>query len=142
MEEKDGGWKGGAGGGGGLMVNQAESFKKVLATAQDGMGGLDVGSGEGGGRAVAPPPVQQDDNLASSITRQKVAAAKQYIENHYKSQMKSLQERKERYNSLLLVSSIYLLRRDSIAVECRFDGASFRLDPVPVEIYFLLLFVV
>jgi hypothetical protein len=26
-----------------------------------------------------------------------VAAAKQYIENHYKSQMKSLQERKERW---------------------------------------------
>jgi hypothetical protein len=36
------------------------------------------------------------EELPSSITRQKVAAAKQYIENHYKSQMKSLQERKER----------------------------------------------
>jgi serine/threonine kinase 38 len=30
------------------------------------------------------------------MTRQKVAAAKQFIENHYKSHMKSLQERKER----------------------------------------------
>lgn len=37
------------------------------------------------------------DELPSSITRQKVAAAKQYIESHYKSQMKNLQERKERY---------------------------------------------
>ncbi|OAE31378.1 hypothetical protein AXG93_3789s1190 [Marchantia polymorpha subsp. ruderalis] len=36
------------------------------------------------------------DELPSSITRQKVAAAKQYIENHYKAQMKNLQERKER----------------------------------------------
>ncbi|KAL6954888.1 non-specific serine,threonine protein kinase, partial [Sarracenia purpurea var. burkii] len=33
---------------------------------------------------------------ASSITKQKVAAAKQYIEKHYKEQMKNLQERKER----------------------------------------------
>ncbi|CAL0316850.1 unnamed protein product [Lupinus luteus] len=30
------------------------------------------------------------------VTKQKVAAAKQYIENHYKEQMKNLQERKER----------------------------------------------
>nr|GLL42716.1 serine/threonine-protein kinase tricorner [Ipomoea trifida] len=33
---------------------------------------------------------------ASSITKQKVAAAKQYIENHYKEQMRILKERKER----------------------------------------------
>ncbi|XP_024531369.1 serine/threonine-protein kinase 38 [Selaginella moellendorffii] len=32
----------------------------------------------------------------SNVTKQKVAAAKQYIENHYKSQMKNLQERRER----------------------------------------------
>lgn len=32
----------------------------------------------------------------SNATKQKVAAAKEYIENHYKAQMKSLQERKER----------------------------------------------
>lgn len=38
------------------------------------------------------------DELPSSITRQKVAAAKQYIENHYKSQMKNLHERKLRYS--------------------------------------------
>lgn len=36
------------------------------------------------------------EEALSSATKQKVAAAKQYIENHYKSQMKSLQERKER----------------------------------------------
>lgn len=76
------------------MVNQAESFKTVLATAQDGMGGLGVGSDDG--RGVGNNNNMADDSLASSITRQKVAAAKQYIENHYKSQMKSLQERKER----------------------------------------------
>ncbi|KAM7521725.1 hypothetical protein LguiA_011627 [Lonicera macranthoides] len=37
---------------------------------------------------------------ASNVTKQKVAAAKQYIENHYKEQMKNLQERKERRNLL------------------------------------------
>ncbi|XP_052201370.1 uncharacterized protein LOC127807511 [Diospyros lotus] len=36
------------------------------------------------------------DDAPSNVTKQKVAAAKQYIENHYKSQMKSLQDRKER----------------------------------------------
>ena len=37
------------------------------------------------------------EEAPSNVTRQKVAAAKQYIENHYKKQMKSLQERRERY---------------------------------------------
>ncbi|CAH1423958.1 unnamed protein product [Lactuca virosa] len=36
------------------------------------------------------------DEEASNITKQKVAAAKQYIENHYKEQMRNLQERRER----------------------------------------------
>jgi serine/threonine kinase 38 len=40
-----------------------------------------------------------DDALLSDVTKQKVSAAKQYIENHYKEQMKNLQERKERYDS-------------------------------------------
>lgn len=42
----------------------------------------------------------EDDSIseeeASSMTKQKVAAAKKYIENHYKEQMKNLQERRER----------------------------------------------
>lgn len=49
------------------------------------------------------PPI---DEVPSTITNQKVAAAKQYIENHYKAQMKCLQDRKERYlffNSLFYV---------------------------------------
>ncbi|CAN1270370.1 Serine/threonine-protein kinase CBK1 [Linum perenne] len=41
-----------------------------------------------------------DDEALTSITKQKVAAAKQYIENHYKEQMKNLQDRKERRNLL------------------------------------------
>ncbi|KAL5702316.1 non-specific serine/threonine protein kinase [Ranunculus cassubicifolius] len=40
------------------------------------------------------------DEALSNITKQKVAAAKQYIENHYKEQMKNLQERKERRDML------------------------------------------
>ncbi|XP_068657473.1 uncharacterized protein [Aristolochia californica] len=40
------------------------------------------------------PPLS--DEAPSNITKQKVAAAKQYIENHYKAQMKCLQDRKER----------------------------------------------
>lgn len=40
---------------------------------------------------------ENEENL-SKATRQKATAAKQYIENHYREQMKNLQERKERYN--------------------------------------------
>ncbi|XP_073000877.1 uncharacterized protein [Typha latifolia] len=40
------------------------------------------------------------DEGPSNATKQRVAAAKQYIENHYKEQMKNLQERKERRCSL------------------------------------------
>ncbi|KAG0469976.1 hypothetical protein HPP92_016676 [Vanilla planifolia] len=40
------------------------------------------------------PPI--DETPPSNITKQRVAAAKQFIENHYKNQMKILQERKER----------------------------------------------
>ncbi|KAJ0963272.1 hypothetical protein J5N97_028394 [Dioscorea zingiberensis] len=42
------------------------------------------------------PQKPPTDEAPSNITKQKVAAAKQYIENHYKSQMKNLQDRKER----------------------------------------------
>lgn len=38
-----------------------------------------------------------NDETPSNATKQKVAAAKQYIEKHYKEQMKSLEERRERY---------------------------------------------
>ncbi|RZC80231.1 hypothetical protein C5167_042807 [Papaver somniferum] len=44
--------------------------------------------------------VVNDEMVPSNVTKQKVAAAKQYIENHYKEQMKNLQERKERRDML------------------------------------------
>lgn len=55
-------------------------------------------------------PVAAADELPSSITRQKVAAAKQYIENHYKAQMKNLQERKERYRLVHSCYSLFAIR--------------------------------
>lgn len=45
------------------------------------------------GKDVPKPP---NEEAPSNVTKQKVAAAKQYIESHYKAQMKSLQDRKER----------------------------------------------
>lgn len=50
----------------------------------------------GNGKEVSKTPTTMEE-VPSNVTKQKVAAAKQYIENHYKKQMKSLQERKERY---------------------------------------------
>ncbi|KAG2722051.1 hypothetical protein I3843_02G096300 [Carya illinoinensis] len=52
----------------------------------------------GNGKEVLKVPTSED--APSNVTKQKVAAAKQYIEDHYKKQMKSLQERKERRNIL------------------------------------------
>lgn len=51
---------------------------------------------------------QTDEEALSNITKQKVAAAKQYIENHYKEQMKNLQERKERYINIYMVASLFI----------------------------------
>ncbi|OMO83200.1 hypothetical protein CCACVL1_11521 [Corchorus capsularis] len=42
------------------------------------------------------PPIDGGGAAPSTATKQKAAAAKQYIENHYKAQMKNLQDRKER----------------------------------------------
>lgn len=46
------------------------------------------------------PMVGADDEdegeVGSSLTMERVAAAKKFIENHYRAQMKHIQERKER----------------------------------------------
>eukprot|EP00249_Psilotum_nudum_P019183 c27130_g1_i1 orf=629-2332(+) len=70
------------------------TFKSVMADVEGRLGALDTTYEETASLGPgAPPP---EETLASDITRQKVAAAKQYIENHYREQMKNLQERKER----------------------------------------------
>eukprot|EP00252_Welwitschia_mirabilis_P004484 TRINITY_DN14816_c0_g1_i1.p1 TRINITY_DN14816_c0_g1~~TRINITY_DN14816_c0_g1_i1.p1 ORF type:complete len:545 (+),score=115.30 TRINITY_DN14816_c0_g1_i1:451-2085(+) len=43
---------------------------------------------------------KQDAVVSSPVTRQKVAAAKQFIENHYKNYLKNLQDRQERRRDL------------------------------------------
>lgn len=53
------------------------------------------------GREGSKNPVSED--APSNVTEQRVAAAKQYIENHYKKQMKDLQERRERYEFFSLI---------------------------------------
>ncbi|TYI66887.1 hypothetical protein E1A91_D09G258600v1 [Gossypium mustelinum] len=50
------------------------------------------------GKEGSKPPASEE--APSKVTKQRVEAAKQYIENHYKKQMKSLQERKERRDIL------------------------------------------
>jgi serine/threonine kinase 38 len=42
------------------------------------------------------PMADEEGDVGSSLTMERVAAAKQFIENHYKAQMKHIQERKER----------------------------------------------
>ncbi|KAL6192046.1 hypothetical protein ACLB2K_038433 [Fragaria x ananassa] len=53
----------------------------------------------GNGKDASKTPTTTEE-VPSNVTKQKVAAAKQYIENHYKKQTKSLQERKERRDIL------------------------------------------
>ncbi|KAK6120392.1 hypothetical protein DH2020_045872 [Rehmannia glutinosa] len=40
--------------------------------------------------------VEEEEELGSSLTLERAAAAKQFIENHYKSHMKNMQERRQR----------------------------------------------
>ncbi|XP_018440481.1 uncharacterized protein LOC108812654 [Raphanus sativus] len=58
------------------------------------------GGGSNDGSADEQPNLETDEEAVSNTTKQKVAAAKHYIENHYKEQMKILQERKERRSLL------------------------------------------
>ncbi|KAF5743068.1 serine/threonine-protein kinase CBK1-like isoform X1 [Tripterygium wilfordii] len=44
--------------------------------------------------------MEEDETVGSSLTMERVAAAKQFIENHYKAQMKHIQQRKERRSEL------------------------------------------
>lgn len=53
-----------------------------------------------GGGSDSKESSPKSDEAPSNATKQRVAAAKQYIENHYKEQMKNLQERKERRSIL------------------------------------------
>ncbi|KAE7998512.1 hypothetical protein FH972_003051 [Carpinus fangiana] len=46
------------------------------------------------------PMAEEEGTVVSSLTMERVAAAKQFIENHYKAQMKHIQERKERRSVL------------------------------------------
>ncbi|KAJ6730920.1 SERINE/THREONINE-PROTEIN KINASE [Salix viminalis] len=55
---------------------------------------------EGGDEDNEDTILEMDGEAHSNVTKQKVAAAKQFIENHYKEQMKNLQERKERRATL------------------------------------------
>lgn len=52
----------------------------------------------------------EEEVLGSSLTMEKVAAAKKYIENHYRTQMKNIQERRERYTKLSFKKKIILCR--------------------------------
>lgn len=49
--------------------------------------------------------LEPDVAVSSPVTRQKAAAAKQFIENHYKNYLQGLQDRKER--SIFLYICIY-----------------------------------
>lgn len=66
---------------------------------------------EGGDEDNEDSKLEMDEEALSNVTKQKVAAAKQYIENHYKEQMKNLQERKERYDAMDgLTEDLHLMR--------------------------------
>lgn len=78
------------------------------------------------GKPASPTAARKDGAAAmaedgeeaiSSTTATKVAAAKQFIENHYKDQMRSLEERKERSVPPLAHSACYRsANRSGIAI--------------------------
>ena len=50
-----------------------------------------------------------DVSVSSPVTRQKAAAAKQFIENHYKNYLQGLQDRKDRYIIIHSISKFSFL---------------------------------
>ncbi|KAJ0245154.1 Uncharacterized protein HA466_0186330 [Hirschfeldia incana] len=77
--------------------------KKDMLSGSTYGGGTETtvpGGGNETDTAAKLPPLGGEGEALSSTTKQKVAAAKQYIENHYKEQMKNLNERKERRTTL------------------------------------------
>ncbi|KAL6643792.1 hypothetical protein ACP70R_018558 [Stipagrostis hirtigluma subsp. patula] len=77
-------------------MDSARSWlQKLQPRDKDKDRGKPAASSPTGGSARMAAAAAGEEAL-SSATKQKVAAAKQYIENHYKAQMRSLQERKER----------------------------------------------
>uniref|UniRef100_A0A453JPY2 Protein kinase domain-containing protein n=1 Tax=Aegilops tauschii subsp. strangulata TaxID=200361 RepID=A0A453JPY2_AEGTS len=69
-------------------MDSARSWLQKLQKDKARPGASPLGAGMAGD--------DEDEPVLSSATKQKVEAAKQCIENHYKAQMRSLQERKER----------------------------------------------
>ncbi|PPD86275.1 hypothetical protein GOBAR_DD16781 [Gossypium barbadense] len=79
-------------------------------------------SSSGGGGGEGNQDVITDEEALSNITKQKAAATKQYIENHYKEQMKNLQDRKERYGFLILCLNFLIQKHEAgFAVEWSID---------------------
>lgn len=69
------------------------------------------GGAAAGGLAAVAEEVE-DEKVGSSLTMERVAAAKQFIEGHYRNQMKNIQERKER--SVLFLHELGFLRLTSL----------------------------
>lgn len=54
--------------------------------------------------AVSVDVEEEEEDLGSSFTMEKVAAAKNFIENHFKSHMKDMQQRRQRYLYLYVIA--------------------------------------
>eukprot|EP00250_Pteridium_aquilinum_P016323 c23048_g1_i1 orf=345-2033(-) len=67
-----------------------DTCKVVIEDVEHELGALSMSSEN------SSTVASQEEILASNETRQKVAAAKQFIENHYRAQKKNMEERKER----------------------------------------------
>ncbi|CAL4902619.1 unnamed protein product [Urochloa decumbens] len=79
------------------MDSEMGEESAAAAVARGGAGKLEAVAEEGDGAAAAETETEaQAPAVGSSKTMERVAAAKKFIEDHYKAQMKNLQERKER----------------------------------------------
>jgi len=86
----------------GIIVGAIDSFLLlvVMDSARSWFAKLQTREKSIGKKELPPNGKESGDDAPSSATKQRVAAAKQYIEKHYKEQMKHLQDRKERRCSL------------------------------------------
>ncbi|TQD94804.1 hypothetical protein C1H46_019597 [Malus baccata] len=66
----------------------------------------------GHGKEVSKTPTTEE--VPSNVTKQRVAAAKQYIEDHYKKQMKSLEKATGHVYAMKKLKKSEMLRRDQV----------------------------
>lgn len=84
-----------------------------------------------------------DVSVSSPVTKQKAAAAKQFIENHYKNYLQGLQDRKERYDSIVFHVFYWIWASNCVTVyflatQLQDSEFSLQFSPATISLWFVV----